>query len=274
MAFGFEKSHPLQTTQRMGHPDVCWSEGWATRALTMRLDADLLRWFNLESWPAALSSYDHGSVGVGMTDKIAHYRKLAQSLAELGDQYAKGITAERYRLMYHYFMRCCRLASATVLLVENGYLSAAYALQKSIVDSMLNGLHIGYAAKDPEVSQLIARASERRGTGYSRMERRAREIDEAIEKRRPHVRADFYNIVKRTREFLNEFGHGGLLSTVLEAECLPPEVGYKVLADSLLTVISFLGNVFIMENLDLSPLQQVLQEFDDKNKTTNPAPPI
>jgi len=106
------------------------------------------------------------------------------------------------------------------------------------------------------------------------MERRAREIDEAIEKRRPHVRADFYNIVKPTREFLNEFGHGGLLSTVLEAECLPPEVGYKVLADSLLTVISFLGNVFIMENLDLSPLQQVLQEFDDKNKTTNPAPPI
>jgi hypothetical protein len=31
MAFRFWKSHPLQTTQRMGHPDVCWSEGWATR---------------------------------------------------------------------------------------------------------------------------------------------------------------------------------------------------------------------------------------------------
>jgi hypothetical protein len=31
MAFGFGKSHPLQATQRMGHPDVCWGEGWATR---------------------------------------------------------------------------------------------------------------------------------------------------------------------------------------------------------------------------------------------------
>ena len=75
-----------------------------------------------------------------MTDKIVRYRKLARSLAKLGDEHAKAITTGRYRLMYHYFIRCCSLTSATILLVENSHFSAAYALQKSIVDSMLNGL--------------------------------------------------------------------------------------------------------------------------------------
>jgi hypothetical protein len=206
-----------------------------------------------------------------MTGKVSRYRKLAQSLAELGDKHAKAITSERYRLMYHYFVRCSSLTSATVLLVENGLLAAAYALQKSIVDSMLNGLHIGYVAKDSELKSLIALALKGRGTGYSGMERRARDIDAAFQKRRPFM-GSVYSIVKRTQESLNEFGHGGLLSTALEAGTLPPEVGYKVLADSVLTLLFFLGNVFVLENFDLAPLEVLMREFGEVKKAADPAP--
>lgn len=205
------------------------------------------------------------TISAVMTDKLSRYRKLAQSLAEIGDNHAKAIKSERYRLMYHYFIRCSSLTSATVLLVENGLLAAAYALQKSIVDSMLNGLYIAYVAKDSEINRLITMALKGRGTGYSGMERRARDIDAAFQKRRPFMMR-VHSIVKRTLESLNEFGHGGLLSTALEAGTMPPEVGYKVLADSVLTLLFFLGNVCILENLDLAPLELLMKEFDEAGK--------
>jgi hypothetical protein len=214
-----------------------------------------------------------------MTDKIARYRKMAESLAELGDKHAqaiptmgeKAINIARYMLMYRYFVRCAGLTSATIMLVETGHIAAAYALQKSVVDSMLNGLHIGYVAEDSDIEKLIELAKKGKGTGYSGMEKRAREIDAAIQKRRPFM-TRLYSIVKRTKESLNEFGHGGLLSTELEARDMPPEVGYKALADSVLTLHFFLGNVFILENLDLTPLEALSQEFDEARRTADPPP--
>jgi hypothetical protein len=49
-----------------------------------------------------------------MTLKVSRYRKLAESLARLGDEHAKAITTDRYKLMYHYFVRCAGLTSAVV----------------------------------------------------------------------------------------------------------------------------------------------------------------
>lgn len=201
-----------------------------------------------------------------MSYKIAGYRKLAQSIAEIGDQYSKAITSKRHRLMHHYFIRCSGLTAATVLLVENGMIPAAYALQKSIVDSMLNGLYIGYVAKDSEIERLTELALKGRGTGYSGMERRAKEIDAVFEKHRPFMKGQIHGIIKRTRESLNEFGHGGLLSTALGVRNLIPEVGYKALADSVLTLYFFISNVFILENLELAPLEALMQEFEEQKK--------
>ncbi len=62
------------------------------------------------------------------------------------------------------------------------------------------------------------------------------------------------------------FGHGGLLSTALEAGTMPPQVGYKVLADSVLTLLFFLGNVCILENLESAPLEMLMREFDEAGK--------
>jgi hypothetical protein len=199
-----------------------------------------------------------------MTDKISRYRNLAKSLAEIGYKHASEIRTQRYRLMYRYFVRCSRLSFATVLLVENGFFSAAYALQKSIVDGMLNGLYIGYVAKDVELDRLIKLALKGRATGYSGMGKRARQIDAELRKR-SRFTTEMHIIVRNTQELLNEFGHGGLLSTVMEAE-MPPEVGYKVLADSVLTLLCFLGNVYIVENIDLAPIQQLMREFDQTGK--------
>jgi hypothetical protein len=49
---------------------------------------------------------------------------------------------------------------------------------------------------------------------------------------------------------------------VLEVKSLPPEVGNKVLARSVFVLIIFLGNVFMLENLDLTPLENLQKEFD------------
>jgi hypothetical protein len=197
------------------------------------------------------------------TDKIPRYRKLARSLAELGDKHAKAITTDRYKLMYHYFVRCSGLTSAIMLLVETGHLAAAYALEKSLVDAMLNGLYLGYVASDKEIEETIALALKGRCTGHSGMKKRAKMLDVNFSQRRTFMTGMFEEIVRRTSEQLNEFGHGGLLSTALEVKNLPAEVENKILAQSVLPLILFLGNVFILENIDPAPLEALQREFDD-----------
>jgi hypothetical protein len=197
-----------------------------------------------------------------MTEKVSRYRKLAESLAKLGDEQAKAITTNRYRLMYHYFIRSVDLTSAVILLVETGHLAAAYALEKSLVDSLLNGLYIGYVALDKEIEESIAMALKGRCTGHSGMKKRARLLDEKVRQRRTFMTGMFEDMVTRTSEQLNEFGHGGLLSTTLGAKSLPPEVGNKLLAQSVFVIIIFLGNVFFLEDLDLTPLEALQKEFN------------
>lgn len=196
-----------------------------------------------------------------MTDKISRYRELAESLAKLGDEHAKAITTDRYKLMYHYFIRCAGLTSAVILLVERGHLAAAYALEKSLVDALLNGLYCGYVAPDKEIEDSIAMALKGRCTGHSGMKKRARLLDEKFRQRRAFMTGMFEDMVNRTSEHLNEFGHGGLLSTVLKIKNLPPEVENKVLARSVFVLIIFLSSVFLLEGLDLTPLEALQERF-------------
>jgi hypothetical protein len=71
----------------------------------------------------------------------------------------------------------------------------------------------------------------------------------------------FAELVKKTEDYVNEFAHGGVLSTSLDVIEHPPQVAHKVLADCTLLMINFLGNVYILENIDLSPLKAVMEEF-------------
>lgn len=157
-----------------------------------------------------------------MTEKLPRYRKLLQSLAAIGDEHAKAITSKRYRLMHHYFIRCVALSSAIITLVEADNLTGAYGLEKSVVDSMLNGLYLGYVASEKEIDDTIAQAMKGRCTGHSGMRKRARMIDANFAGRRSFKMMQFEEIVKQSSEFLNEFGHGGLLSTALTVKNLHP----------------------------------------------------
>ena len=203
-----------------------------------------------------------------MTDKVERYRKLAKALAELGDEHAKAITTNRYKLMYHYFIRCSGLTSAIMLLVETSHLAAAYALEKSLVDALLNGLYLGYVASDREIEDTITLALQGRCTGHSGMRKRARMLDSNFQQRRAFMSGMFEDMVRRTSEHLNEFGHGGLLSTALEIRNLPPEVGNKIMARSVFVLTVFLGNVCILENLDIAPLEALQRDFDSSGSLT------
>jgi hypothetical protein len=205
-----------------------------------------------------------------MTDKLPRYRKLLQALAALGDEQAKAIESNRYRLMYHYFIRSVALASGIITLVEVDNLTGAYALEKSLVDALLNGLYFGYVASDTEIQETIALALKGRCTGHSGMKKRARMIDANFSQRRTFMTPQFEEMVKRTGEFLNEFGHGGLLSTALGILNLPPQVANKVLSQAVFIIIIFLGNVFILENLDLAPLEAAQKEFQLTNAESIP----
>jgi hypothetical protein len=206
-----------------------------------------------------------------MTDKVLRYRKLLQSLAALGDEHAKAITSSRYRLMYHYFIRCVALASAIITLAEVENLTGSYALVKGLVDALLSGLYIGYVASDQEIEETIRLAMKGRCTGHSGMKKRARMIDVNLSQRRAFMTRQFEDMVKGTSEYLNEFGHGGLLSTALGAVNLPPQVVNKVLSQAVFVIIIFLGNVFILENLDLAPLEAAQKEFQLTNDELVPA---
>ena len=205
-----------------------------------------------------------------MTNKISRYRSLLQSLAALADEHAKAITLNRYKLMYHYFVRCVSLTSAIILLVEAENLTGAYALEKSLVDALLNGLYFGYVASDKELEDTIAIALKGRCTGHSRMRKRAQMIDANLSQRRTFMTGMFEDMVRRTSELLNEFGHGGLLSTALGVKDFPPELANKILGQSAFIIIIFLGNVFVLENLDLTPLEAAQKEFQLTNEEVVP----
>jgi hypothetical protein len=191
------------------------------------------------------------------SEKLERYRQLLLDLAEVGNTHAVQITTPRYRLMYWYFRRCVSLTTATILLVEHDEISAACALEKCIVDSMLRGLHTGYTASEAELQKDMEKARQGRGTGYSNMRKLAKKIDTKFRAQMLHTK------IKRTSEFLNETGHGGFLSLGLEDAPVPPMVEHSVMARAVLLVLVFVSHVFIAEGIDFNPLIQVQRKFSD-----------
>ena len=192
-------------------------------------------------------------------EKIQRYRELVESLTALGHSHAKSIRTKRQQLMYFFFVRCAGLVSGVIVLVEQSHLSAAYALEKSVVDAVINGLYIGYAADDLEVEGLVSIKLKGKETGSVR--RRASKLDAALSKRRKYMGGQFVELFEETKEFVNEFAHGGVLSTSLDVIEYAPQVAYKVLADCTLLMINFLGNVYILEDIELSPLNALMERF-------------
>jgi hypothetical protein len=151
------------------------------------------------------------------------------------------------------------LVSAVVILVENDHLSAAFALEKSVIDAVINGLYLGYAADDTEFNRLVSMTIKGKEVGSVR--KRAAKLDVALSKRKKFMSGQFVDLVNKTEDYVNEFSHGGVLSTSLDAIEHPPQVAYQVLTDCMLQMINFLGSVYILENIDLSPLNALIEKF-------------
>lgn len=198
-----------------------------------------------------------------MTDKAEQYRELVNSLYELGTKEAAAITTDRYRIMFHYFVRCVRLALAIILLVEKENLVGAYALEKSLIDALLTGLYLCYSAPEPEFQEILALALSGRGTGYSKMKHRAREIDRHFAKRKAAETISFVRLVRENSESLNEFGHGGLLSMGVESPTIAPAFTAKRLSRSAFVPIMFLAHVFRLEGIELAPLKALMGKFTE-----------
>ncbi len=199
-------------------------------------------------------------------EKIQRYRDLVQSLTDLGRSHAKSIQTKRQQLMYFYFVRCGALVSGIVVLVENKHLSAAFALQKSVADAVINGLYLGYAADDSEFERLVSMRTKGKEVGSVR--KRAAKLDAALSKRRKFMSGQFAELVEKTEEYVNEFAHGGVLSTSLDVIEHSPQVAYKVLADCALLMIKFLSNVYILEDIDLAPLNALMEKFRQARAST------
>ncbi len=192
-------------------------------------------------------------------EKIQRYRKLIQSLMDLGHSHAKSVQTKSHQLMYFYFVRCAGLVSGVVVLVEHKHLSAAFALQKSVVDAVINGLYLGYAADEVEFNRILSMKMKGKETGSVR--KRAAKLDAALSKRKKFMSGQFVELVTKTEEYVNEFAHGGVLSTSLDIIEHSPQVAYKVLADCTLLMINYLSNVYILEDIDLSPMKALMEEF-------------
>jgi hypothetical protein len=192
-------------------------------------------------------------------EKIRRYRSLVQSLTDLGRSHAKSIQTKRHQLVYFYFVRCAALVSGVGVLVEHKHLSAAFALQKSVADAVINGLYVGYAADDTEFERLVSMRMKGKEVGSVR--KRAAKLDAALSKRKKFMSGQFTELVTKTEEYVNEFAHGGVLSTSLDVIEHAPEVTYKVLADCTLLMINFLSNIYILENIDLASLNALMKEF-------------
>jgi len=75
-----------------------------------------------------------------------------------------------------------------VTLIEHSNLSAAFALQKSVVDAVINGFYLGYAADDTEFGRLVSLKMKGRETGSIR--KRAARLDGALSKRKKFCQAN------------------------------------------------------------------------------------
>jgi len=166
---------------------------------------------------------------------------------DLGHSHAKSVQTKSHQLMYFYFVRCAGLVSGVVVLVRAQALSAAFALQKSVVDAVINGLYLGYAADEVEFNRILSMKMKGKETGSVR--KRAAKLDAALSKRKKFMSGQFVELVTKTEEYVNEFAHGGVLSTSLDIIEHSPQVAYKSAGRLHLADDQLSKHVYILEIL-------------------------
>ena|ERR1700686_5212982 len=192
---------------------------------------------------------------------VEQVRVQASQLVALGDQWAKLGTTERHRLLHLHFLRLTALVSGALTLIEVGNAPAAFALDKSILDTLFGGLYIGYAIEETTLQENIKKGGKGRGTPHPSWTTMAKAVDEQLYIKKPalkgKVAGSLLGFLDKYREQANTFQHGGLFSIVLQNKNLPPKLLENLAHRCVRTMVTYLQYVAMFEGIPIDELRRI-----------------
>jgi|SRR5579859_1418779 len=192
---------------------------------------------------------------------IERAKTQLSQLTALGDEWAKQGTTERHRLLHLHFVRLTALVSGTLTLVEVGNAPAAFALNKSILDTLFGGLYVGYAMEEATLQENIRKGGKGRGTPHPSWAAMAKAVDEQLYIKKPFFKGklvgSLLGFLDKYREQANTFQHGGLFSIVLQDKNVPPELLENLVERCVGTMVAYLNYVAMLEGLPIDALQRI-----------------
>jgi len=150
---------------------------------------------------------------------VSEARAQASQLTTLGNQWANLGTTQRHRLLHLHFLRLSALVSGALTLVEVNNPQAAFALDKSILDTLFGGLYIGYTIDEAMLQENIKKGGMGRGTPHPSWTKMANAVDENLRAKKQlfkNLTGSLLTILDKYREQANTFQHRGLFSIVLQ----------------------------------------------------------
>jgi hypothetical protein len=192
---------------------------------------------------------------------VEQTRAQVSQLVAIGDQWAKIGTTERHRLLHLHFHRLIALVSGALALIEVGNAPAAFALDKSILDTLFGGLYIGYAIEETKLQENIKKGGKGRGTPYPSWIMMAKAVDEQLYIKKPalkeKVTGSLLGFLDKYREQANTFQHGGLFSIVLQDRSLPPKLLENFAHRCIRTVVTYLRYIAMFEGIPIAELLRI-----------------
>jgi hypothetical protein len=192
---------------------------------------------------------------------VEQMRAQASQLVALGDEWSKLGTTERHRLLHFHFLRLTALVSGALTLIEVGNAPAAFALDKSILDTLFGGLYIGYAIEETTLQENIKKGGKGRGTPHPRWTTMAKAVDEQLYIKKPgfkgKVTGSLLGFLDNYREQANTFQHGGLFSIVLQSKNLPPKLLENFARRCVGTMVTYLHYVAMFEGIPIDELRRI-----------------
>jgi hypothetical protein len=191
---------------------------------------------------------------------VEQLRAQASQLVALGDQWAKLGTTERHRLLHLHFLRLTSLVSGALTLIEVGNAPAAFALDKSILDTLFGGLYIGYAIEETTLQENIKKGGKGRGTPHPSRATMAKAVDQQLYIKKPAFKgkvAGSLGFLDKYREQANTFQHGGLFSVVLQDKNLPPKLFGNFAHRCVRTMVTYLQYIAMLEGIPIDELRRI-----------------
>ena len=192
---------------------------------------------------------------------VEQVRAEVSQLVALGDQWAKLGTTERHRLLHLHFLRLTALVSGALTLIEVGNAPAAFALDKSILDTLFGGLYIGYAVEETTLQENIKKGGKGRGTPHPSWTTMAKAVDEQlyIKKRffKEKLTGSLLGFLDKYREQANTFQHGDLFSIVLQDKNLPPKLMGNFAHRCAGTMVAYLQYIAMFEGIPIDELRRI-----------------